>query len=174
METNQWNIKEIRSGLSSNDSRILLNTLQEVKNSGSPAVIPELVSLLRNTQLKEIRDHVVSILNHLKNQSSAEELVRQIRQESQQDVMAWLVSACWKNGLNYSDYIDDFIEVFVRSDYITALDALTVIENATENHERGATVARINRLKEHIDQVDGDKRELILELIRVLDQKIPH
>ena len=174
MPENTWNIKEIRSGLLSKDSQIVINTLQQVKNSGSPVLIPELIDLLRKSRGNEVRGHIVSILNNLKNQSAAAELVKAIRQEDQQDMVSLLVAACWKNGLDYSQYIDDFIYIFLEYDYMTALDALTVIENDTRNLEQGPTQNRIDKLKAYMDQTGEDKRMLILELIHILNHKMPN
>jgi len=168
-----WNIKEMRSGLSSRDSQIVINTLQQVSKAGSVVLIPELIELLRRTNGKEVRDHIISILNNLKYQESTPELVRAIRKEQQSDVLSLLVAACWKNGLDYSSYIDDFIDIFLESDYITALDALTVIENTTSNLEYEATQNRINKLKTYLDHTSEDKKMLILELIHVLTNKMP-
>jgi len=173
MEENTWNIKEIRTGLSSKDSQVVINTLQQVKNSGSPVLIPELIDLLRKTKGSEVRNQIVSILNNLKYQPSASELVKAIRQEDQPEMVSLLVAACWKNGLDYSAYIDDFIQIFLEYDYITALDALTVIENATGNLEAGATQSRITKLKSFMDQTGADKRMLIQELIHILNHKMP-
>ena len=172
MEENQRTIKELRSGLSSSDTSILIQTLQEVKSAGSSVLIPELVGLLRRTNSQEIRDHVTDILNHLKNQSSADELVKELRKEDEPDVVSYLIAACWKNGLDYSAYIDDFIQAFILFDYIIALDALTVIENATRNLERAATTTRINRLKQQMEQMEENKRVLVMELIHVLKNKV--
>ncbi|MBS3806111.1 MAG: hypothetical protein KGY60_01290 [Bacteroidales bacterium] len=174
MADNTWNIKEIRSGLSSMDSQIVINTLQQVKNSGSPVLIPELIDLLRKTRGNEVRNHIVSILNNLKYQSSASELVKAIRQEDQREMVSLLVAACWKNGLDYSEYIDDFIHIFLEYDYTTALEALTVIENSIRNLELGPTQSRIDKLKSYMDQTGADKRMLMLELIHILNHKMPN
>jgi len=173
MAENTWNIKQIRSGLSSKDSQIVINTLQQVKNSGSSVLIPELIDLLRKSDIHEVRDHLVSILNNLKYQSSVPELVQAIRQEDQSEMVSLLVAACWKNGLDYSQYIDDFIRVFLEYDYMTALDALTVIENATGSLDHASTRMRIDKLKSYMDQTGEDKRMLIRELIHILSRKMP-
>ncbi len=166
------NIKELRSGLSSNDANIVINTLQQVRNAGSKVLIPELVALLRNSRGSEVKTHVLTILNNLKYQSSAGELVKAIRNEQDPEVVALLVAACWKNGLDYSDYIDDFVDIFMRYDYTTALDALTVIENATRELQSAATGERIQKLKARLDESEENKKRLTMELIHTLQQKI--
>ena len=41
-----------------------------------------------------------------------------------------LVSSCWQSGLNYSEYSTDLAEVFLKGDYVTAIECLTVIEES--------------------------------------------
>lgn len=166
-------IKELRNGLWSSDSRIVINTLQQVKNAGNTVLIPELIGLLRKDTGTEVTDHIVTILNNLKYQASADELIKVLRQEKDPEVISLLVSACWKNGLDYSAYVDDFIDLFLEYDYTTALDALTVIENATKNPDYEATRSRINRLKNNLDQTGENKRMLVYELIHILNHKLP-
>jgi len=166
-------IKELRNGLWSSDSRIVINTLQQVKNAGSTVLIPELAGLLRKDTGTEVTDHIAAILNNLKYQASADELVKVLREENDPEVISLLVSACWKNGLDYSAYVDDFIDLFLEYDYTTALDALTVIENATKNPDYEATRSRINRLKTNLDQTGENKRMLVYELIHILNHKLP-
>lgn len=174
MTQNTWNIKQMRSGLSSTDSQIVINTLQQVKNAGSPVLIPELIELLRKNRGNEVGDHIIAILNNLKYQESASELVRAIRKEQQSEILSLLVAACWKNGLDYSSYVDDFVNVFLEANYLTALDALTVIENTTTNLAHDLTQSRINKLRTYLDQTGEDKKMLVLELINILTNKMPN
>ena len=171
MEEDQQKFREIRSGLSSNDTKILASTLQEVKKSGSAALIPELVRLLRRTNKKEIRHQILEILNNLKTQASATELARAVRKNKQRDLLANLVAACWKNGLDYTDFIDDFIEIFIQYDYLLALDAFTVIENSTKYLSEVSIEPRINKLSNHQPEMDENKRVLTRELIHILRTK---
>ncbi len=171
MEEDQQKFREIRSGLSSNDSKVLASTLQEVKKSGTPALIPELVRLLRRTNKKEIRNQILEILNNLKIQASATELARAVRKNKQRDLLAHLVTACWKNGLDYTDFIDDFIDIFIQYDYLLALDAFTVIENSTKYLSEVSLEPRINKLSRHEPEMDEDKKVLTRELIHILRTK---
>ncbi|MFP4620467.1 MAG: hypothetical protein ACLFM7_04110 [Bacteroidales bacterium] len=171
MEEDKQKFREIRSGLSSNDSKVLASTLQEVQKSGTAALIPELVGLLRRTNKKEIRNQILEILNNLKTQASATELARAVRKNKQRDLLAYLVAACWKNGLDYTDFIDDFIDIFIQYDYLLALDAFTVIENSTKYLSEVSVEPRINKLSSHEPEMDDNKKRLTGELIRILRTK---
>ena len=171
MKEDHQKFREIRSGLSSKDTKILVSTLQEVKKSGNSALIPELISLLRRTNKKEIKNQILDILNNLKTQASANELAQAIRKNKQRDLLSYLVAACWKNGLDYTEFIDDFIEIFIQYDYLLALDAFTVIENSTRNLSNIFLNSRINKLKNHVSEVDDSKKVLTRELIHILHSK---
>ncbi|MCK7536379.1 MAG: hypothetical protein MZV63_38065 [Marinilabiliales bacterium] len=43
---------------------------------------------------------------------------------------AMLVSSCWQSGLDYSDYSADFAKVFLKGDYATSIECITVIEES--------------------------------------------
>lgn len=171
MEEKQQKFKEIRSGLSSNDTKILTSTLQEVKKSGSSVLIAELVGLLRRTNKKEVKNQILEILNNLKSQASAKELAQAIRKNKQRSLLSHLVAACWKNGLDYTEFIDDFIDVFIQHDYLIALDAFTVIENSTRYLPGDSLEPRIDRLKNHVSEMDDNKKVLTRELIYILRKK---
>lgn len=171
MEEDQQKFREIRSGLSSNDTKILASTLQEVKKSGNAALIPELISLLRRTNKKEIKNQILEILNNLKTQASANELAQAIRKNKQKDLLSQLVAACWKNGMDYTEFIGDFIDIFLQYDYIMALDAFTVIENSTKHVSDDSIASIIKKLKNHVPEMDENKKVLTRELIQILQNK---
>jgi len=41
-----------------------------------------------------------------------------------------LTASCWQSGLDYSEYSYDLAEVFLKGDYITSIECLTVIEES--------------------------------------------
>ncbi len=59
-----------------------------------------------------------------------EEVINEIRKPWKSDTISMLVSSCWQSGLNYSDYSLDLAKVFLRGDYVTAVECLTVIEES--------------------------------------------
>jgi hypothetical protein len=142
-----------------------------VEKSGNAAIIPELVNLLRRTNKKEVINKILEIFNNIKTQGSAKELAEAVRRIEQRDLLNHLVSACWKNGLDYSDYVDDFIQVFIHYDFQLALDAFTVIENSTRSLDASRIDQRINELEYHLKEMDENKQRLTGELVRVLNAK---
>ena len=79
---------------------------------------------------------------------SCREIITEIRKPFKQSTISMLVSSCWQSGLDYSEYSADMAEVFLRSDYVTALECLTVIEESV--HE--LSLAKRNEI---INIIDG-------------------
>ena len=75
-------------------------------------------------------------MNDLKDQSVTREIITEIRKPFRQATISMLVASCWQSGLNYSEYSGDLVDIFLRSDYLTALECLTVIEESVHELSR--------------------------------------
>ena len=75
-------------------------------------------------------------MNDLKDQTACEEVIKEIRKQWKADTISMLVSSCWQSGLNYSDYSLDLAKVFLKGDYVTAIECLTVIEESVHELSR--------------------------------------
>lgn len=159
-----------------------LATLLEKNN---PELIVQAVEMLREEQPFDgaigllascyDRNHGVMVsraietfLNDLKDKSLRAEMVSEIKKEHKQHTVTMLVSSCWQSGLDYSAFSMDFAELFLKSDYGTALECMTVIEESipvlTEKEK-----SRIHELIVQITQNEtSSKKELALDLIEKL------
>jgi hypothetical protein len=109
-------------------------------------------------------------MNDLKDQSVCQEVIEEIRKQWKSDTISMLVSSCWQSGLNYSNFSIDLTKVFLEGDYITAIECLTVIEESVHNLSK-ATRAKILKMLEEspVTQIT-EKKELMLELISILNR----
>ncbi len=127
-----------------------------------------LVSLYNDTGAVVIRKSVEQFMNDLKDQSACEEIISEIKKIRKSGTTNMLVSSCWQSGLDYSEYPFEFTEVFLRSDYATAFECLTVIE------EIAASIGEDKKLEitEYLLTVSAsqpeEKRALTAELISIL------
>ncbi|MBE0653979.1 MAG: hypothetical protein IH594_09285 [Bacteroidales bacterium] len=115
--------------LQSGSDEQIIQALKECRITGSDLLIRELMLLLDRTHNPLIHNEVAGILNDLNNQSSAEELMRHLPSFKTHAIFPDLVGACWQNNLDYSAYIEFFIEVVLEGDYAASIEAFTVVEN---------------------------------------------
>ncbi|PLX12315.1 MAG: hypothetical protein C0597_13535 [Marinilabiliales bacterium] len=164
------NTKEVIKNLRSGNQSLILETLDYIKHEGNNDMLNEVIQLLQNTNDTIIRDEIVSILEHVKEQDSVSTIVHSLENADYEDILSLLVSACWKNGLDYSDSVEIFTDIFIKSDFQLAFDAFTVIDNVEEIDNRIAD-ACIFRLRNSIEDIQDDKKSLYFELINIIEDK---
>jgi hypothetical protein len=128
-----------------------------------------LVSFYNESDNVSIKKLITEFLNDLKDQSSCEEVISEIRKRLKPETLRMLVSSCWQSGLNYSGYSSDFADLFLAGDYMTAIECFTVIESSVENLTRPEKDSIIKLIMEGSSGEIGEKRALGLELISVLE-----
>jgi hypothetical protein len=164
-----------------------IKELEEILNKDNNIVITEAIELLRQEKPFEgaiglltafydktddflIRKTIAGFMNDLKDQTMCDEVINEIRKQWKSDTISMLVSSCWQSGLNYSDFSIDLAKVFLVGDYITAIECLTVIEESIQELSK-ATRDKIMKMLEESPVSDiAEKKELILELIAILER----
>lgn len=167
-ENDQKRVARQIAALRSGNRSVILSSLKEVRMEGHVAVIPELFNLLLDQEDDQILLETRNILNDLKDPRAAEILAGAINQSSYEEIRSTLVAACWQNGLSYGDYLEEFVEAAIQGDYITTIEAFTVIEGAIGEVEQARREKAIERIRKKMTDVDEQKRILLAELIKVI------
>jgi hypothetical protein len=162
-------IQSLRSG----NHTVIIATLKDLRVHGKVSILPELFDLLAEQENEEIITQIASILNDLKEQEAAELLSHAVANPDYKEVQAYLVAACWQNGLSYAKYVDTFTEVILSGSYTAAIEAFTVIEEVTGDLEEKQRARVVNKLKTGILKSDDQKKALISELIKVIESYEP-
>lgn len=129
-----------------------------------------LTAFYNKTDDMSIRKTIAGFMNDLKDQTACEEVIKEIRKEWKPDTISMLVSSCWQSGLNYSVYSPDLARVFLTSDYVTAIECLTVIEDSVNELSKSLKDEIINIIEESPVSQDNEKKPLIFELISILER----
>ena len=159
-------IQSLRSG----NRTAILSTLKEFRVHGHISILPDLFDLLVEQESEEIIAEITSLLNDLKDQDGAELLSKAIANPDFRKVQTPLVAACWQNGLVYGKYIDTFAEVVINGEYSAAIEAFTVIEEAIGDLEPYQRARTVKKFKARLKEVDDEKKPLLSELIKVIEQ----
>ncbi len=128
-----------------------------------------LVAFYNESDNSSVKRLIKEFLNDLKDQSSCEEVIAEIKKELKPETLRMLVSSCWQSGLNYSGYSSDFADLFLSGDYMTAIECFTVIESSVQNLTGPEKDSIIKKIREGSSGGIGEKRALALELISVLE-----
>jgi hypothetical protein len=130
-----------------------------------------LTSFYDKTGDGSVRKTIEGFMNDIKDQSVSKEIITEIKKPFKQSTISMLVSSCWQSGLNYSEYSRDLVEVFLRSDYVTALECLTVIEESVHELSLPKRNEFIKIIEEYPLKHSNEKAGLTHELISILKQE---
>lgn len=154
------------------DNNILISEEIRLLREGQPfeGVIGLLTSFYDKTDDNSIRKSIEGFMNDLKDQTASKEVITEIRKQWKADTTSMLVSSCWQSGLDYSKYATDLAEIFLKGDYVTAIECLTVIEESSEKITRKTKDELIKYVEENPFSPENEKSALTLELLSILDR----
>lgn len=162
--------KEIIKNINSSNSSVVLDTLKYIAKEGNSDILKHVIHLLSTTSDTIIRDEIIKILEHLRDPDCTPIVINTIENSEYDDILAILIGSCWKNSLDFSDHIETFTDIFIKSEFQLAFDAFTVIDNLEEFNSRLADTC-IFRLKNSVEDIKDDKKPLYFELINILNDK---
>jgi hypothetical protein len=158
-------IRDLRSG----DDNTVLKALGLLRSSGNIGYIPELLDLLAGTDSEIIEKELVRFIADVKDTSIIPFILSGLKDPALEGIHGHIVSACWQSGLDYSRDLDLFIRLFLEGDYMTALEAFTVIEESAFNLETEALAKIRNQVLGGIHSVTEEKKPLARELVKLLE-----
>jgi aryl carrier-like protein len=160
--------KNILQGLESADSVKIIETLEELRVSGRATDIPLLIELLHLTQDSEIKSKITGLFANLKESNAIPLIIEAIQNQKYAPELKELVSSCWENGLDYSNYLTLFVDLLIENEFLVAFEAYTVITNMTAKIDQQKIDIEIDKLEEALKWTNEQKKELILDVIDFL------
>lgn len=154
---------------SKNTEEILL-TIGQIRDKGDVSIIPHTIELLNNKPGIEIEKAIITLLNDLKIQGSAEEIVKALGNKKYAAIHKQLLVSCWESGLNYSNHLEFFVDLFITGNFDIAFEAYTVIENMENKFSRDIVHPFIDKLLKNASTIAQEKSELLTELVHILEE----
>jgi hypothetical protein len=122
-------VKEIIHQLKSEDEKVVLDAIKQNRKEGNAASFKALLELLKDTDEPTVEAAIIEFLYDLKDEESIPVLVNAIQEEDYSFYQSFLVATFWQSAIDGSEYLSLFVETAIKGDYMTSLEALTVIEN---------------------------------------------
>lgn len=164
-------LKELAAKLEGNNKASVISSIKELRNEEPfEGAISLLSALYDTTGDSGIRRTIEEFCNDLKDQSVRPEIIAEIRKPRKQETIGMLVSSCWQSGLDYSDYIKDIASAFLSGSYTTAIECMTVIDEAADNCSLEAKQEVIRLIEDNPLSGLNEKSALTLELIGILER----
>lgn len=169
MITSEKKVRELALKLNDKNAAIVVTAIDSLRNHDPfKGAIKLLAELFDTSETDVIRDHIRSFMNDLKESSARAEVIVEITGSHKPDTLAMLASSCWQSGLDYSSWATDLTLVFCRSDYVTALECFTVLEESAHTLPAMKKKELIAILKKNDNKKLSEKSVLLHELISIL------
>ncbi|MFO7370484.1 MAG: hypothetical protein R6X09_09465 [Bacteroidales bacterium] len=157
------------SSLKSNDPQLILPVLLEIKNSGSVNLLPDLLAMVNKNTDQQVRNEILKFLTEMKSKEAAPIIAESLHKDGYGDYLPALLAACWQSGLDFSKHLRVFAGIFIRGDYLAALESFTVIEESIPNATDNDILECIRFLREAECMVSDEKMPLFNELKKVVE-----
>ena len=128
-----------------------------------------LVSLYNENEDRAVRKTIEEFLNDLKDQSARSEVIAEIIKPWKADTISMLAASCWQSGFDYSEYLAEITSIFLKGDYATAIECMTVIEESAGKCSREKKDEVIRMIEDSPFSGVNEKSALTLELIGILE-----
>lgn len=169
--TDEKSIILLSKSLKSNDITEVLSSLNQIRVSGDSKIIFNILDLLISNPPIEISKAIIELLNEVKNQSVAEIIVKALEEERFIPIRKELIASCWSSGLDYSKYLNFFVDIFISSDFIIAFEAFTLIETFDNQISKEIIDPLIDKLKGNMNSMPDSKKSLLHELVHLLEER---
>ena len=169
MSQNSTVIKDIINHFKSDDAKIVLDAIKKNRKDGNSVSFKALLELLRDTDEPTVEAAIIEFLYDLKDEESVPVLANAIQDEDFLYYQSFLVATFWQSAIDGSDYLDLFVKTAIKGEYMTSLEALTVIENfdsAFPQDELLELESDLNEAKE--EEQDDDKKVLLQSMADVV------
>lgn len=156
------------SNLESADHELVLNTIKKLRESGNSAYLPKLIGLLHESGNNEIKKEIGKLLAELKHRDAIPVLIEAIQNKNYSKNRQLLVSACWENGLDYSNHLSLFVDLVIEGNFMVAFEAYTVIINMSGKIPSDIADKESHKIKRAFPEADENKKQLLHDLLHFL------
>lgn len=164
-------LKQLASVLAGKNNNVITEAIKSLRDEEPyEGAIGLLASLYDNTDDHSILRIIEDFFNDIKDHSVRPEIIAEIRKPWKTDTISMLVSSCWQSGLDYSDYLADLADIYVISDYATAIECMTAISESAPNSSRNNKDKIIKIVRDNPLSYAHEKDNLTHELISILEK----
>jgi hypothetical protein len=161
--------REWNKALESLDPDQAITALYEIRNSGSIKILPVLFQMIRKETPLIIQSEILNLLSEIKSPDAVPVIASSLEKMDFGEQLPGFLAACWQSGLDFSGYLPVFAKLFIESDYLTSLEAFTVLEESFPNATDETRDDCIRYLKQSEKLVSDEKLALHRELIKVIE-----
>ena len=168
---NMENKQDILKQLADSDMEVVKSAIEQIKQEGDISIASELLDILLRSQDTTVITNITSLLSDVKDSDFKTILMDKLINTTSESGKANLLRICWESAIDFSEYLDVFVDMLLNEDFITALEASTVIENLGGKIPEEKIHIAIKRLQANSDE---NKNFLLEDTLLHLEELLRH
>ena len=76
-----------------------------------------------------------------------------------------ILTACWQNGLDFSNFLPVFIDIIINDEWEIAFEAFTIVDNLEFSPSEEIIKTAIDKIQNSIETVNEQKEYFLKEIL---------
>ena len=157
--------KKIKKNLFSTQPEVVISAINSIKDKGNKLYIPMLFDLLNSNPEKEITDEITNLLSTVKDKETTKSFIDAITNKKYKSVRKLVLTTCWQNGLDFSNYLPVFVDIIINDDWENAFEAFTIIDNLESLPEQKIIEQSIDKIESAMENATEQKAYFLQEVL---------
>lgn len=155
------------------DTELAYAEIDKIKDSGNADSIKPLLEVVVHGKNRAVVESILALLSNLKHPAAIDQFLTLYLSSDYETVRADLLSVVWNSSFvdKSKVHFGSLVQIAINSDYLTSLEALTLIENMDGPFDEADLLEGISLCKTHlVSNPKDDKLVLVKELLAILER----
>jgi len=157
----------IKEDLFSPDTQIVISAIKKIKSKGNKLYLPILFDILAASPEVEIENEIMELLATVKDKRATESFIYAFQNEKYKSIWKMVLTTCWQNGLDFSNYTPIFIDIIVQENWDIAFEAFTIIDSLEFLPDKEIIRISVEKIKAALETSDEQKSYLLNEVLSI-------
>jgi hypothetical protein len=158
----------IKEDLFAIETQTVISAIQKIKNRGNKRYIPILFDILMAKPEIEVENEIKDLLATVKDKSAANSFIFAFRNKKYKSIWKLVLTTCWQNGLDFSNFTPIFIDLIIHEDWEIAFEAFTIIDNLEFLPNQEIINESVKKINTALKTADEQKSYLLNEILSIL------
>jgi len=155
----------IKNDLFATNAERVISAINRIKERGNKLYLPILFELLASQPEAEVEKEIEKLLSTVKSKDTVSYFAEALENEKFKSIQKTLLTACWQNGLDFSNYLPVFVEIVITGTWENAFEAFTVIDNMEYLPEPQVVDLVIDRIHIALKTANEQNQYLLREIL---------
>lgn len=151
---------------------IELEKVEKIRFSDKIKDIETVIEILRKDVESDAGKAALVLLGDVKDKAVIPIILSSLQNPENAHIQKQLIQVCWESGLDYSEHLPYFVDLFLELDYVPAIEAFTLIENTFLDFTPPSEMITelVIKIKSAVLDLEEHKQNLTMELLHTIQK----